>query len=104
MQGETMSGFNGKIGHLEDISYPWANAGGVVRTVEETEAMAQTSVGWIENGSHTISPRLGNAVNLEHPELGAQLIVYTHNPVTGETGNSKGMPGAGIDVVVKNMS
>lgn len=95
--------FSGKVGHLEDVGWPWANAGGVVKTVMDTEAMAQTGVGWIEDGSHTLLPRLGYAVDPEHPELGAQRTVYTHNPITGETGNCLGMPGAGMDILEKEI-
>src|SRR5579885_3518334 len=86
-----MSEFSGRIGHLEDIQSPWGNAGGVVKTVEDVERMAKTGVGWIEAGSYTLEPRPGNGPNGER--------VYYHNPETGETFNSLGMPNKGMDVV-----
>lgn len=93
-----MAEFYGRIGHLEGIESPWSNAGGVVKTVEDTEIMARTGAGTVEDGSQTLLGRLGNAVDPEHPELGAVRTVYTHNSETGETGNSLGMPGKGMDV------
>lgn len=83
--------FNGYIGHLEDIESPWGNAGGVVKTVDDVEVMARTGVGWIEAGSYTLEPRIGNSPNGEK--------VYYHNPGTGETFNSLGMPNKGMDSV-----
>ncbi len=94
-----MTGFNGRIGHLDGIESPWGNAGGVVKTIEDNEIMAKTGVGWIEDGSHCLQGRPGNAIDPEHPELGASRVVYTHNPETGETVNSLGMPGKGMDMV-----
>lgn len=92
-----MSEFDGIIGHLENIDWPWAAAGGVVKTMSDVEAMAQTAVGWVEDGSQTLAGRLGNATDPEHPELGEQFDVYHHNPVTGESGNSIGMKGKPAD-------
>jgi dihydroorotate dehydrogenase len=83
--------FNGRIGHLEDIESPWGNAGGVVKTIEDVEQMARTGVGWIEAGSYTLEPRIGNSPNGE--------TVYHHDAETGETFNSLGMPNKGMDVV-----
>jgi dihydroorotate dehydrogenase len=93
-----MSEFDGRIGHLEDIESPWGNAGGTVRTLEDVEAMAGTGVGWVEDGSKCLKKRLGHAVDPEHPELGPQFQVYTHDPETGLSGNSVGMPSPEIDV------
>jgi dihydroorotate dehydrogenase (fumarate) len=78
------------IGHLE-VDSPFGNAGGVVKHVEDVEKMAHTGVGWIEAGSYTIEPRIGNGPNGE--------VVYHHNPETGETFNSLGMPNKGMDEV-----
>ncbi len=86
-----MSEFNGRIGHLEGIESPWSNAGGVVKTLGDVEQMAHTGVGWIEAGSYTLEPRIGNSPNGER--------VYWHNQQTGETFNSLGMPNKGMDVV-----
>lgn len=80
-----------RIGHLEGLQSPWGNAGGVVKTVEDAEKMARTGVGWIEAGSYTLEPRAGNSPNGE--------TVYYHNPQTGETTNSLGMPNKGMDSV-----
>ena len=93
-----MSEFNGRIGHLEGIESPWANAGGVAKTVDDVEHLAKTGIGWIEDGSQTLEGRLGNAYNPEHPELGPIRKVYHHDPKTGRTFNSFGMPGKNIDV------
>ncbi len=86
-----MAEFYGNIGHLSGIESPWGNAGGVVKTVEDVERMAHTGVGWIEAGSYTLEPRVGNSPNGE--------VVYHHDPETGETYNSLGMPNKGMDVV-----
>lgn len=93
-----MTEFYGRIGHLEGIESPWSNAGGVVKTVADVEVMARTGVGTIEDGSQTLLGRFGNAVDAERPELGPVRTVYYHNPETGETANSLGMPGKGMDV------
>lgn len=82
--------FTGKLGHLE-IESPWGNAGGVVKTIDEVEQMARTGVGWIEAGSYTLEPRVGNSPNGE--------VVYYHNDETGETFNSLGMPNKGMDAL-----
>jgi dihydroorotate dehydrogenase len=79
-----------RIGHLE-VDSPFGNAGGVVKHVEDVEKMAHTGVGWIEAGSYTLEPRAGNGANGE--------VVYYHNPESGETYNSLGMPNKGMDVV-----
>lgn len=83
-----------RIGHLE-VDTPWGNAGGVVKTPEEVKQMAQTGVGWIEAGSYTLEPLEGNSPNGE--------TVYYHNPYTGETFNSLGMPNKGMDEVDNQM-
>ncbi|CAN5641398.1 hypothetical protein BH23PAT2_BH23PAT2_07250 [soil metagenome] len=93
--------FDGRVGHFEDIDWPWANAGGVVKSIEDVEVMANTSVGWVEAGSYTLEPRLGNAWNEETQQ--ADKIVYHHNSETGETGNSLGMPNKGMDIVEKEI-
>ena len=82
------------IGHLQ-VDSPWGNAGGVVRTPEEAEIMARTGVGWIEAGSYTLEEREGNSPNGE--------TVYVHDPVTGSTWNSLGMPNKGMDEVEKEI-
>ena len=94
-----MAEFSIRIGHLEGIESPWANSGGVIKTTQDVEAMSKTGVGWIEDGSQTLLGRPGNAVDPNNPELGPVNTVYTHNSLTGETGNSLGIPGLGLDVV-----
>jgi dihydroorotate dehydrogenase len=89
------------IGHLE-IDSPFGNAGGVVKHVEDVEKMAHTGVGWIEAGSYTLEPRAGNAVNPDDPD-GPLRTVYYHDPATGETFNSLGMPNKGMDSVMTHM-
>lgn len=89
--------FNGELGHVGEIESPWGNAGGVVKTLEDVEQMAHTGVGWIEAGSYTLEPRLGNAWNPETEQF--DRTVYYHNPETGETYNSLGMPNKGMDEV-----
>lgn len=85
--------FTGKIGYLE-IESPFGNAGGVVKTPKDVERMAMTGVGWIEGGSYTFEGRLGNAFN---PETGQfDKRVYHHDPITGVTTNSLGMPNIGF--------
>src|SRR5947209_1738569 len=98
-----MSEINIRIGHLDEIGSPWGNAGGVVKTTADTGAMALTGVGWIEDGSHTLEKRLGNAVDPEHLELGPQYVVYTHDQNTGISANSLGMPGESLDEVEKEI-
>ncbi len=83
--------FEGRIGHLEGIESPWGNAGGVVKTIEDVEHMAHTGVGWIEAGSYTLEPRVGNGPNGE--------TVYWHDKTKGATYNSLGMPNKGMDEV-----
>lgn len=98
-----MSDFS--IGHLEGLGWPWGNAGGVVKTVEDVRRMAQTGGGWIEAGSYTLEKRLGNGYDPEtgEPRLdsktGQPVRLYHHNLDTGETYNSLGMPNKGMDVV-----
>ncbi|MBI2592261.1 hypothetical protein HYW36_02170 [Candidatus Saccharibacteria bacterium] len=95
-----------RIGHLE-VASPWGNAGGVVKTVGDVERMARTGVGYIEHGSTTIDKRLGNKRDkitgglIIDPETGEPVVDYYHNPETGESFNSLGMPGSGMDVVEK---
>lgn len=85
--------FTGRIGHLE-IESPFGNAGGVVKTEEDVIRMAQTGVGWIEAGSYTVEGRPGNAWNPETGEFDRE--VYHHDPETGVTVNSLGMPNKGM--------
>lgn len=85
--------FTGKLGHLT-IESPFANAGGVVKTVEDVKAMAQTGVGWIEAGSFTEEARVGNQYNPETNEFDRR--VYHYDETTGTTVNSLGMPNIGI--------
>jgi len=100
-----MSEQNWRLGHLDHLESPWGNAGGVVKTIEDVERMAKTGVGWIEGGSYTIEKRLGNDRDPEtgefiiDPQTGEPIKVYYHDPETGESYNSLGMPGKGIDVV-----
>ncbi len=98
--------FNSSIGHLEGLESPWGNAGGVVKTVHDVEAMAKTGVGWIEAGSYTLEQRWGNAAELGDDGLpipGVQKTVYYHDPVTGETTNSLGMPNMGFDTLEEEL-
>jgi dihydroorotate dehydrogenase len=81
-----------KLGQLE-VDSPWGNAGGVVRTAEEAEAMARTGVGWIEAGSYTLEPWLGTAK--DHPPGNPDKVVYHYNEQTGESTNSLSMPNGG---------
>jgi dihydroorotate dehydrogenase len=82
--------FEGRIGHLE-VKSPWSNAGGVAKTPEKVELLAQTQVGSIEAGSYTLEPRFGNSPNGER--------VYYHNPDTNETFNSMGKANIGMDLI-----
>jgi len=82
------------IGHLE-VESPWGNAGGVAKQIEDVHALSQTGVGWIEGGSWTLEPRLGNGPNGE--------LVYVHDPETGETLNALGMPNKGMDWLVREL-
>lgn len=86
--------FTGHLGHLE-IESPWGNAGGVAKTLDEVEQMARTGVGWIEAGSYTLEPRIGNSPNGER--------TYYHDAETEETYNSLGMPNKGMDVLEKEI-
>lgn len=89
-----------RLGHLE-VDSPFGNAGGVVKSVEDVEVMARTGVGWIEAGSYTLEPLPGNALN---PETGQyDRTVYHHDPESGETYNSLGMPNKGFDAVEKEI-
>ena len=100
-----MSEYLGRIGRME-VSWPWGNAGGVIKTYEELEAMVSTAVGWAEAGSFTIEKRYGNKKDPEtgelkiDPETSKPLVDYYHDPVTGESGNSLGMPNPGRDELV----
>lgn len=99
-----MSEVNWRIGHLDYLESPWGNAGGVVKTPEETEKMSQTGVGWIEAGSYTLNKRYGSKKDksgnlIIDPETGEPVIDYFHNPVTGETFNALDMPNPGEEIV-----
>lgn len=85
--------FTGELGHLT-IESPFANAGGVVKTIEDVEKIALTGVGWIEAGSYTLEDRLGNAYNPYTTQFDNR--VYNHNEQTGVTVNSLGMPNIGF--------
>lgn len=88
-----MTKFNGRVGHLEGITAPWANAGGVVLSINDVLNMAQTAVGWVEAGSFTLERRLNKVTMLtDQPQ-------YQHNPYTGETFSNDDMPNKGMDVV-----
>ncbi len=93
-----MAEFLGRIGHLDGIESPWGNAGGVVKTTEDVLKMAQTGVGWIEDGSHVLGgERLGNEWNPKTLQFDRR--VYYHDPKKGETTNSLDMPGMGFDAL-----
>lgn len=100
-----MSEVNWQLGHLNHLGSPWGNAGGVVKSVEDVERMAKTGVGWIEAGSYCMEERFGNDRDKEtgefiiDPDTGNPIVVYYHDPGTGESYNSLGMPGKGIDKV-----
>lgn len=96
-----MEAFDGRVGHIEGIESPWSNAGGVVKTVDDVEQMARTGVGWIEDGSHTLEPRPGNGWNPETQMRDKKD--YDHDPITGESHNSLGMPGQGLDKLVEEI-
>lgn len=59
--------------------------------------MAKAGTGWEEAGSYTLESRIGNAWNPETESY--DRTVYYHNPETGETFNSLGMPNKGLDVM-----
>jgi dihydroorotate dehydrogenase len=80
--------FEGRIGHIDDIHSPWANAGGVVKTYNDAEVMARTGVGYIEYGTVTIERR---------PDLSAVGSVYYHDAAAGFTYNRKELDNVGID-------
>jgi dihydroorotate dehydrogenase len=87
---------NWQLGNLE-VDSPWGNAGGVLKSVEDVEAMARTGVGWLEPGSYTLERRVGNAK--DHGPEEADKVVYHYNQLTGDSTNSLGMPNEGMDVV-----
>jgi dihydroorotate dehydrogenase len=100
-----MSEVNWHIGMMVHLESPWGNAGGVVRSVEEVEAMAKTGVGWLEPGSYTLEERLGNQYdtdgNLKIDAITNEPVaVYYHDPATAETTNSIGMKNQGMDQLV----
>lgn len=83
-----------QIGHLE-VDSPWGNASGVVKSLEDVKLMSRTGVGWIEGGSYTLLPRMGNALRGE--------TVYHYDQQTGETTNTLGMPNKGILALEKEL-
>ncbi|HVO86420.1 MAG TPA: hypothetical protein VMT23_01665 [Candidatus Binatia bacterium] len=104
-----MSELNWSLGHLDHLVSPWANAGGVVKSVEEVALMAQTGVGWVEAGSYTLEPRYGNQYDKDgkliiSQHTGQPVRVYYHDALTGETFNSLGMPNKGMDVVEQEIA
>lgn len=82
------------IGSYE-MESPLMNAGGVVKTVEDVEMMAQTGVGAVLAGSYTLEPRVGNSPHGE--------VVYHHDRETGITTNALGMPNRGLEAVAKDL-
>jgi dihydroorotate dehydrogenase len=103
-----LSEFNLSIGSLEHLESPFGNAGGVVKRLEDVERMAKTGVGWIEAGSYTLEQRLGNEYDTNgdliiDEKTGNAILVYYHDPETGQTFNSLGMPNKGIDKVYKEI-
>jgi dihydroorotate dehydrogenase len=74
---------------------PLMNAGGVVKSVEDVKMMSQTAVGAVLAGSFTLEPRIGNSPNGE--------TVYYHDPQSGATYNSLGMPNQGLEAVAKEL-
>ena len=87
-----MAEFAARIGHLDGIESPWGNAGGVVKTLADAEAMARTGVGWIEYGSITLEPRTGD------PDA------WNYNEETGEMLNCISMHNYGIEVFERDAS
>ncbi len=83
-----------KIGAYE-LESPLFNGGGVVKSVEDARAMASTGVGAVLLGSYTLEPRAGNSPDGE--------TVYYHDPATGTTHNSLGMPNKGIKDVARDL-
>jgi len=81
-----------RIGEFEPES-PLMNAGGLLKTVEDVERMAQTGVGAVLAGSFTLEPRAGNGADGQR--------VYYHDETTGVTYNSLGMPNMGIEALAK---
>lgn len=94
-----MSEHSARIGHL-DVNVLWGNAGGVVRSLEEVDAMTNTLAGWVEAGSYTLDPRTGNEID---PVDGSSRKIYNHDIESGVTANSLGMPNRGFDEVVKDI-
>ncbi|HSH17934.1 MAG TPA: hypothetical protein VK978_00985 [Candidatus Saccharimonadales bacterium] len=74
---------------------PLMNAGGLVKTVADARLMARTAVGAILPGSYTLEPRAGNGSHGER--------VYYHDPTTGITYNSLGMPNCGMAAVADDL-
>jgi dihydroorotate dehydrogenase len=93
IERKIMAEFNGSLGQL-DVAAPWANAGGVVRSLEEVEQIVAAGVGWVEAGSYTLDPRVGN---------GPLSDVYYFDKEERATYNSLGMPNNGIDAVEEEM-
>ncbi len=81
--------FEGNIGHLEGIESPWANAGGVVWSLEEVERMAHTRVGSIEAGPYTLE-------KYQPDGYSNGKRVYYHDLETGETFSSLKPPNKGL--------
>lgn len=82
-----------RIGAYE-LESPLINAGGLVKTVEDTARMARTPVGAVLGGSFTLDEKIGNSPNGE--------VVYYYDPVTRTTYNSLGMPNKGIRTLARS--
>lgn len=75
-----------------ELESPLINAGGVIKSPEDTLLLAQTGIGAILAGSFTLDYREGNSPNGE--------TVYYHDSETGITYNSLGMPNKGLRYLV----
>jgi dihydroorotate dehydrogenase len=82
-----------QIGNFE-LESQIINGGGVVKNSIDARQMAQTGVGAVLGGSFTLDSKIGNSPNGE--------TVYYHDPVTGITYNSLGMPNMGIRELAKH--
>lgn len=97
-----MNRFNGHIGHVGDIESPWGNAGGVVKSIEDVEAMSKTGVGWIEAGSFTPEARRGGEWD-DSSQTFAYTKPWDYNSETGEMHNALKLPNAGWLAVVQDI-
>lgn len=78
-----------------ELESPLINAGGLVKSIEDAQLMSQTAVGAVLAGSYTLEERFGNGSNGQ--------TVYYHDPKTGITYNSLGMPNKSLPKVAKEL-